>query len=689
MFRFPHIVVSSFLVSAASVFAAWDGTSVLPKTVAEGYKDVYEITTPEELVGFRQLADTSFALLYARLKNDIIFGKDTSSLSEIPWIQNDLSLRQNFIVEFDGAGHTIYGFNSDMPLFTSVNTYEDGARIANVTLANCKVGSDTLTAAGGFMISHGGNTLENIEVRNCDIQSKGITGGVAGYHSYNNSHESIMRNVRSVNNRISGSIKVGGVVGYAYAPLTNAFNSSEIVVNDSTASELSNSITYVGGIVGDYTPYESDGDFTLDSMVNEGDITVKSSGNVDVGGIAGESYRSIVYGKNAGKITVEGNLHFATVGGIVGYMNKSWKSGQTSLGNGSKKLYNFGAVKVTSVDSVRVGGIVGDSRDGAFLSAMNFGDVDATSTAEFGVNYVGGVLGYAFNNDENALAYQVGNRGEIKSNSLSDHYVGGVAGALEANGSYVMDATFMQQAFNYGNVTAKSESAGDKYSRFEIGGIVGYANFIKMENVYNRGEVVADSPERQYQYVGGLAGKIYYIYSELNYGYSATSKLEGKSVGGLIGSMRTILGTKHLYLDSLLLDGELASEVVLQEYDEVDELAGLHKSYTGAMQNDEFLAVLNGGSEADKKIWIRRDGYPVFDFDTLMVYVPTQKDPVTNPDDDFPMDSPLRIAEKNLQKPSSSKYSVVSSGAKALVMKKNNASGRIYTVLGRQIENFK
>lgn len=679
------------VLAVTSVFAAWDGTAVLPKSVMEEGKEIYEITTPEELIGFRQMVDTTYSFINVRLKNDIVFGKDTLSLSEIPWIQNDLTHYQTYMESFDGQGHTIYGLKSDLPLFINVGTR--GGVIKNLNIAHCEIGSDTVKVMGGLMVSHSGGVLENVEVRNCRIFSQGTTGGVAGFHSYNNSYASEMHHVRSVNNRISGSNKVGGVVGYAYAPLTNAFNSSEIVVDDSLVCSGFNAITYVGGIVGDYTPYESDDpSYTLDSVVNEGNITVKSCGNVDVGGIVGESYRSIVSGKNAGKISVEGNYHFATVGGIVGYMNKSWKTGFTAWNQGSKELYNFGSVKATSVDSVRVGGIVGDSRSGAFMGALNFGDVEGVSTAEFGVNYVGGVLGYVYNLDENALAYQVGNRGNVRSESNSDHYVGGVAGALVANGSYVMDLTYLQQAFNYGDVLAVSESAGDRYSRFEIGGIVGFDNFIKIQDMYNRGNVSVQIPERQYQYSGGLAGKAYYTNVEMNYGYNA-GKVDGKLVGGLIACLNTIGGTKHLYQDTLVHDVELYSVIFENASNEVSELTGLHKSYTEYMQSDDFVSLLNtrDGSVEDQKIWTRRGDYPVFFFDTLMVYAPEQNpddnpgvDPV-DPGED-PVEPPLGIAQKYEPQKMDSKILLYSAGSKVQVLKKNGATERVYSILGRQIQ---
>ena len=65
------------LVFAQVSYAAWDGSIKIPKTVKTGGVEYYEITSPEELIGFLDsvtMANMGKESLRAYLKNDIVFG---------------------------------------------------------------------------------------------------------------------------------------------------------------------------------------------------------------------------------------------------------------------------------------------------------------------------------------------------------------------------------------------------------------------------------------------------------------------------------------------------------------------------------------------------------------------------------------------------------------------------------------
>ena len=99
-------------------FAAWDGSVKIPKAVATTEGSSYEITSPEELIGFLDSivpANAAELSLKAHLKNDIVFGADTSKLSTKKWVRH--SGFTYFSGDFDGRGHTIYGMNADKALF--------------------------------------------------------------------------------------------------------------------------------------------------------------------------------------------------------------------------------------------------------------------------------------------------------------------------------------------------------------------------------------------------------------------------------------------------------------------------------------------------------------------------------------------------------------------------------------------
>ena len=72
-------------------FAAWNGSAKIPKVVKSDGQDYYEITSPEELVGFLDSLVKSTGYdesLKAYLKNDIVFGTDTSKLCSKKWVRN-------------------------------------------------------------------------------------------------------------------------------------------------------------------------------------------------------------------------------------------------------------------------------------------------------------------------------------------------------------------------------------------------------------------------------------------------------------------------------------------------------------------------------------------------------------------------------------------------------------------------
>ena len=110
---FSFFFFLALAVFAQFSFAAWDGSAKIPKTVGSGDSIYYEITSPEELVGFLDsvlAAQNSDMDIRAYLKNDIVFGSDTSTLCSKRWNRSDV--QGAFGGEFDGRGHTIYGLNA-------------------------------------------------------------------------------------------------------------------------------------------------------------------------------------------------------------------------------------------------------------------------------------------------------------------------------------------------------------------------------------------------------------------------------------------------------------------------------------------------------------------------------------------------------------------------------------------------
>ena len=117
-----YAAVAIMVATCAQVsLAAWDGSAKVPKVVEKDGQNFYEITSPEELIGFLDsvlVGKAGDESLKAYLKNDVVFGADTSKLCEKRWVRN--KEQSMFTGDFDGRGHSIYGLNAENALFREV-----------------------------------------------------------------------------------------------------------------------------------------------------------------------------------------------------------------------------------------------------------------------------------------------------------------------------------------------------------------------------------------------------------------------------------------------------------------------------------------------------------------------------------------------------------------------------------------
>lgn len=292
---------------ASFSFAAWDGTSKNPASITRNDSVFYQITSPEELIGYLENIvniDDIAVKKNAILKNDIVFGKDTASLSTKIW---KISVDQKtFSSNFDGNGKTIYGLNAAQSLFENVSCVNDGI-IKNLTIANSKIGSDTLHSAGGLAGEIRANT-ENIEVRNTEIRAKTNAGGIAGSFGFC-SHDgqnpaAHYKNLRVIKGSVHAQNSVGGITGTTNLPIQDVLNTSDVYLIDTTSTECTlSSDIYAGGIVGrTLISYTSIG---VANAINKGNITVKQKcNNAYAGGIAGHISSFIMSAHNEGNISI-------------------------------------------------------------------------------------------------------------------------------------------------------------------------------------------------------------------------------------------------------------------------------------------------------------------------------------------------------------------------------------------------
>ena len=227
----------------------------------------------------------------------------------------------------------------------------------------------------------------------------GLFGYLSGAH---------IRNVTLTNARITGSLLVGGLAGYA---LNNT------LIEHVAVNGVVTGIRYVGGVAGALTG----------STVSFATADVRVTGNADIGGTIGSANESRINGAGA-EGTVSGE---STVGGLIGSQHNA------------KMLSNSHAA--ASVTGTRfVGGLIGGSFNTLEAVARSY----ATGAVN-GTENVGGLIGFFSGFSSIGESYAVG---KVQANPGSNA-VGGLVGSLALNGRIV-------KSFAHGDVTGGTAVGG-------------------------------------------------------------------------------------------------------------------------------------------------------------------------------------------------------------------------------------
>lgn len=292
-----------------------------------------------------------------------------------------------------------------------------GDEDATVTISSC-VNDSTITSKTGYDL-----------------------GGIVGYSA------SIIINDCTNKGSIDGNnstTHIGGIIGTTInATITNCENSANIT----------NCITYVGGILGDSSP---SGIIGITQCYNTGIIESTTTGNMGIGGIVGYLHNggiTIDDCYNAGQI----NHPFSDyVGGILGY---------EPFGATISDVYNTAEIS----GKMYTGGIVGinNSSSTSIKRAYNTGNIIGNGTSSYD-GYVGGIAGKL-----NGTAINVYNTGDISATTTEN--VGGIIGiGLSAN---------LSNSYNIGTVN------GSSY----VGGVLGANSGSTIKNVFTVGSVIGTS----------------------------------------------------------------------------------------------------------------------------------------------------------------------------------------------------
>ena len=255
------------------------------------------------------------------------------------------------------------------------------------------------------------------------------------------------------------------------------------------------------------------------------------------------------------------------------------------------------ATIVTDVNANKIGGlfgeVVGTEEVQSIISNCSTTDslkliVNESATA--GVTYeVGGILGIA---KQNVLVENCYNRASIKA---SASYVGGVAGLAVEN--VVISRAYNDGEINIINTTAEAEEC--------IGGVVGcVATDSSVLNSYNQKDIMTTA-----NYVGGVIGRANNV--EIDNCYNKSKVVGFKNVGGVVGSLEA---------KSVVSDAHNEGQVMASSFK--DELCENFGGVLGNNYDSEINYCYNNGTVIYAEKEEQPEGQePVVEEDVLTKYV--------------------------------------------------------------------
>lgn len=418
-------------------------------------------------------------------------------------------------------------------------------------------------------VTNSGNVNSSKQAGN-DYYDAGNVGGIVG-----SAVDTNISNATNKENEVRGAHNVGGVAGYFGGSATitggindggdimatGARNANEFVketvrpVGDANESFI---IGNIGGVVG----YLEGDNVYVTGSANRGTVHTDEPADpadvkewqkaANVGGVVGKIDRNkqntlneIKNGNEKAAVTNSYNtgdvLGYTGVGGVIGMMYNGAVSGSYNLGtvNTTRQVDRSGG---SNIDPLNMGGIVGDTTEETNASAIIY---DVYNKGQIGdeefkyyARHVGGIVGRLSGAVEKAY-----NTGDIYNN---DTVVGGIAGWWYSG--------TINNAFNTGNITAITAT------ELQVGGLVGAAgaNATSLTNAYNLGTIRGyQQANNQEIYLGGIVGKaanlrIDNVYTLGNLyagrGSGTYNKVDYSGVGYIYGGNSTATVSKAYYI---------------------------------------------------------------------------------------------------------------------------------------------
>lgn len=349
-----------FCLSASLCAADWTGSTSEPESTKKiDGKVFYVITSAEELAWFAAQVNSGKTTINAQLANDILFGKDTSSITSTVWTMIGKSSSARFAGVFDGQGYVVYGLY---------------------------FGNRETEGFFGYVAKEG--VVKNLTLVSADASEKKRSGGVVrggiaavNYGMIQNCVNKVVR-LASVIQGTSGSSYVGyvgGLVGKNYGGITKSQNFANISLLDLVWP----GIAYAAGIA-------AYNEGTISESSNSGAVYTKVARMNYVGGI-------VSHNASSGKIAVSYNS-----GVVTSFYDRTYSGYNPGANNGGiaglnsgliENVYNVGKdSSYENIGAVYTGGIVGVNT-GASAVVKNAYVAVTRIYAKGSSSYSGGVAG--------------------------------------------------------------------------------------------------------------------------------------------------------------------------------------------------------------------------------------------------------------------------------------------------------
>lgn len=395
-----------------------------------------------------------------------------NSNSRIENEEEETSIKTEFNGELDGFYYTIQNLyikeNEETEFCTGLFGYvgKEGI-IKNLTIADSYIHGYYET---GAFVGRNQGVIENCTNETNVIGDYHLTGGIAGRNT------NTIRNCINRGNIQGGSwegevSQTGGIVGNC------DFNANVLVENCKNYGSVQAEGNYLGGIAGGIFNTDDVSYVTVKNCENYGIVKSDTNPKIEVvGGIIGAGNDGLVQ-NCVNKANISG---YKSVGGIVGRKFSATIE------------YCYNEAEIDGTYS-HVGGIAGTSSGGIISKCANKGKVYLSEQGFYGVGGISGNLG---SNTESSTIEMCFNIGEVYS--LADIDKGRQAGGIVGN----VDSNEKQEkkiinCYNLGYI----------HGIGAMGGIIGYANNVNIQNCYHAGKVEIE--EGKAGYTGGIIAHLY------------------------------------------------------------------------------------------------------------------------------------------------------------------------------------